>query len=159
MGEAPFKYFIKQKDVKIFSISVQDINKKLELLQGVAAEAAAVLIDNINFQINKTDKPLTDPKTVVFEEYHDFLDMFLKEASDTVVEHSKYNHQIRLLEGHKDLGHSLLREISQEQLEFVKRFLKDNLKKEFIKASSLPYSSPILLAKKPGRGIKFCVDY
>lgn len=33
------------------------------------------------------------------------------------------------------------------------------MKKGFIKASSAPCSSPILLAKKPGRGVRFCVDY
>ena len=109
--------------------------------------------------MNKANKPLTDSKTVVPEEYHDFLDVFLKEVLDTVAEHFKYDHRIRLLEGHKDLGHSPLRGMSQAQLEFVKEFLKSNLKKRFIKASSSPYSLLILLAKKPGSGIKFCVDY
>ena len=69
---------------------------------------AAVSADNINFQMNKTDKAPTDPKIVVPEEYHDFLDVFSKEASDTVAEHSKYDHKIRLLERHKNLGHSPL---------------------------------------------------
>ena len=33
------------------------------------------------------------------------------------------------------------------------------MKKGFIEANSSPYSSPILLTKKPGGGIRFCVDY
>ena len=45
------------------------------------------------------------------------------------------------------------------QLKFVKKFLKENLKKSFIKASSAACFSPILLAKKPNGGIRFCVDY
>ena len=49
--------------------------------------------------------------------------------------------------------------MSKPQLEFVKKFLEENLKKGFIEASRAPCSSPILLAKKPGRGIRCCVDY
>ena len=41
----------------------------------------------------------------------------------------------------------------------MKKFLEEHLKKRFIKASSAPCSSSILLAKKPGGGIRFCVDY
>ena len=41
----------------------------------------------------------------------------------------------------------------------MKKFLEKHLKKRFIEASSAPCSSSILLAKKPGRGIGFCVDY
>ena len=49
--------------------------------------------------------------------------------------------------------------MSTPQLEFVKKFLEEHLKKIFIEASSAPCSSPILLAKKPGGGIRFYVDY
>ena len=41
----------------------------------------------------------------------------------------------------------------------MKKFLEEHLKKKFIKASSAPCSSPIPLAKKPGGGNRFCVDY
>ena len=157
VGGAPFKYLAKQKDVKLFAIFICDIDKRLESLQEI--ELAAVSANNINFQMNKTDKPPTDSKTKVPEEYHDFLDVFSKKALDTVAEHFKYDHRIRLLEKHKNLSHSPLRGMSQEQLKFIKKFLENNLKKGFIEASSLLYSSPILLAKKPGGNIRFCVDY
>ena len=45
--------------------------------------------------------------------------------------------------------------MSKPQLEFVKNFLEENLKKGFIKASRAPCLSLILLAKKPGGGIRF----
>ena len=47
---------------------------------------------DIKYQLNKTAKTLTDPKTVVPKEYHEFLDLFLKEASNTLSSHSKYDH-------------------------------------------------------------------
>ena len=49
--------------------------------------------------------------------------------------------------------------MSTPQLKFVKNFLEEHLKKRFIEASGALYSSLILLAKKPGVGIRFCVNY
>ena len=96
---------------------------------------------------------------MVPECYHKFLDVFLKEALDVVSPHSKYDHKIELVNGGKNHGQAALRGMSKPQLEFVKNFLKENLKKGFIEASRAPCLSPILLAKKPGGGICFCVDY
>ena len=123
------------------------------------AEIFAISMQDIEYQLNKVTKPLTDPKTVVPVKYHDFIDVFLKKASDTLSLHTKFDHKIELLKDAGELGHSTLRGMSVPQLEFVKKFLEEHLKKSFIKASSAPCSSPILLAKKPGRGIRFCVDY
>ena len=141
IGEAPFIHLVKSKKQK--------------------AEISAISMRDIEYQLNKATKPLTDPKTVVPAEYHDFLDVFSKEASDTLSPHTKFDHKIELLKDkeHGDLGHSALWGMSVPQLEFVKKFLEENLKKGFIEASSAPCSSPILLAKKPGAGIRFCVDY
>ena len=85
--------------------------------------------------------------------------MFSKEESDKISPHSKYDHKIELVNGGKNHGQAALCGMSKPQLEFVKKFLEENLKKGFIKASRAPCSSPILLAKKPGGGIRFCVDY
>ena len=125
------------------------------------AKISAILMRDIEYQLNKTTKSLTNPKTVISEEYHDFLDVFSKDISDTLRPYGKYDHRIELLKD-KDLGnlgHSAFRGMSVPQLEFVKNFLEEHLKKRFIEASSASCSSPILLAKKPKRGIRFCVDY
>ena len=141
IGGAPFMHLARSKKQKaeIFAISMRDIE----------------------YQLNKRTKPLTNPKTVVPEEYHNFLDGFSKDISDTLRPYGKYDHKIELLKDKElsDLGHSALRGMSVPQLEFVKKFLEKHLKKGFIEASSAPCSSPILLAKKPGREIRFCVDY
>ena len=86
IGGAPFTYLTKQKDIENFAISIRDIKYLLE----------------------KATKTPTDPKTVILEEYHKFLDVFSKEASDTLSEHSKYDHRIRFLEGYKNYGNSPL---------------------------------------------------
>ena len=139
IGGAPFMHLAKKQQAEVFAISMRDIE----------------------YQLNKGTKPLTNPKTVVPEEYHNFLDVFLKDVSDTLRPYGKYNHKIKFFKDKdlSDLGHSALRSMSTSQLKFVKKFLEEHLKKGFIEASSVPCSSPILLAKKPGGGIRFCVDY
>lgn len=76
-----------------------------------AVKAAAISIDNINFQINKINKPLINFKTMISEKYYNFLDIFSKKALDIVAKHFKYNSKIRLLEKHKNFGYNPLRRI------------------------------------------------
>ena len=134
---APFTYLAKQKNVEICAISMRDIE----------------------YQLKKAVKTPMDPKTVVPENYHKFLNVFSKETSDTLSEHSKYDYRIQFLEDYKNYSNSLLQAMSEQKLQFVKKFLEENLKKEFIKASSAPCLSLIMLAVKLGRGVRFCVDY
>ena len=56
VGAALFQYFTKQNDMEAFTISMQDFK----------------------YQLNKTEKLVTDLATVVPECYHEFLDVFLK---------------------------------------------------------------------------------
>ena len=93
------------------------------------------------------------------KEYHKFFDIFSKEASDTLLPHSKYNYQICLLKNYRNHSHNLLSKMSEPKLQFMKKFLKEHLKKKFIKASSISCLSRIMLAAKPGRGIRFCIGY
>ena len=137
VGVALFQYLTKQKSVEIFGISMRDLK----------------------YQLNKAKKPTTDPATVVPECYHNFLDVFSKEQSDNVSSHFKYDQKIEPINGSKDHGQATFCGMSKPQLKFVKNFLEENLKKGFIEANRAPCSSLILLAKKPGRGIRFCVNY
>ena len=132
IGAAAYRLLSRQKNVELFSISLKDIE----------------------YQLSKEDRPPTDPKTIVPPEYHEFLDVFSKAASDTLAPHRTHDHRI-VLEGDKDHGHSPLRSISQKELEFVKKYLEDNLQKGFIEASHAACASPILLAKKPNGGLRF----
>lgn len=49
--------------------------------------------------------------------------------------------------------------MSRGELEVLKKHFKENLEKRFIRQSSSPESSLVLFVKKPGGGLKFCVDY
>ena len=49
--------------------------------------------------------------------------------------------------------------MSAPELLVLQKYLKENLAKGFIRASSSPCSSPVLFARKPSGGLRFCVDY
>ena len=136
IGAVLFQYLVKQKNVQIFTISMRDINH----------------------QLDKDKRPPTNLATRVPKCYYNFLNIFLKKASNTISVYLKHNSVIRLL-SENDHGQAALRPMSNERLIFVKKFLKDNLKKGFIEASSAPCSLSIMLAVKPRSGIHFCVDY
>jgi len=46
-----------------------------------------------------------------------------------------------------------------EELEAARDYIVDNRNKGFIGFSAAPFSSHILMARKPGGGLRFCVDY
>ena len=49
--------------------------------------------------------------------------------------------------------------MSQNELKVLRKYLDDNLAKGFIRVSSSPAASPVIFVKKPGGGLRFCVDY
>ncbi len=54
---------------------------------------------------------------------------------------------------------SPLYQISLEHLIYLKEYLTENLKRGWIEPSTAPYAAPVLFAKKPNGGWRFCVDY
>ena len=49
--------------------------------------------------------------------------------------------------------------MSRDELLVLRKTLTDYLEKGFIRVSSSPAGAPVLFAKKPGGGLRFCVDY
>ena len=92
-------------------------------------------------------------------QYWEFTEVFSKVASDQLPLHKdKVDHNI-VLKDENNLTSSPLYSMSLKQLELVKAYLEDYLKKGFIVLSDAPYASSVLFTKKPGEGWHFCVDY
>lgn len=49
--------------------------------------------------------------------------------------------------------------MSRNELLVLREYLEENLGKGFIRASISPAASPVLFVRKPGGGLRFCVDY
>jgi hypothetical protein len=98
-----------------------------------------------------------DDLSPVPEEYKDCLDVFSKVASDQMPPRRSYDHKIEP-EGDPHLGYSPLYKLTTEELEAMK-YLTENLHKGFIGPSQAPFAAPVLFARKPNGGLRFCVDY
>jgi hypothetical protein len=90
--------------------------------------------------------------------YHEFLLVFDQQETDKFPPYKEYDHKIKLLPG-KLLPAGPLYSILEDELLVLRKFLEKNLSKGFIRASLSPTTSPVLFAKKPNRGLCFCVDY
>ena len=49
--------------------------------------------------------------------------------------------------------------MSKEALLVLRKTLTEYLDQGFIRASSSPAGAPVIFVKKPGGGLRFCVDY
>jgi Reverse transcriptase (RNA-dependent DNA polymerase) len=98
---------------------------------------------------------------LVPEEFHSdfkFIKVFNKQDSDKFPPHHLYDYKIELEPGKRPSFGSFY-EMSQNELLVFQKYLKENLTKGFIRVSSSEAASPVLFAKKPGGGLRFCADY
>ncbi|KAJ6436324.1 mRNA 3 end-processing YTH1 [Purpureocillium lavendulum] len=103
-------------------------------------------------------KVIVDPATKVPHHYHEFLKVFDQSEADKLPPHRDCDHEIQLQPGTTP-PHGPLYSMSEDELVVLRKFLQENLDKGFIRASTSPAASPVLFAKKPGGGLRFCVDY
>ena len=137
IGAVPFSMLSKKKDYEVFSISMKDIEAHRQ----------------------NQDKEETDPRLVLPKEFHDYLDVFSKSSSDTLPPSRNQDCKIKLKPGMLLPRAEPLRRLSTEELDLVEDYIKKNLAKGFIEPSTFEYSSPILFVKKPGGGLRLCIDY
>ena len=86
------------------------------------------------------------------------LPLFEPKEADKLSPHRPYDHKIELLPD-KEPGFGPLYGMSRDELLVLEKYLKENLSKGFIRSSQSDCSSPVLFVKKPGGGLRFCVDY
>lgn len=133
-------------DVHSFEESAARINQSI----------LAVSIEDIREALR--EKPLINPADKLPKMYHNFLPVFSKEEADKLPPHRSSDHRILLKPGSEPPWGPLYG-MSRDELLVLKKYIKENLEKGFIRPSSSPASSPVLFVKKPGGGLRFCVDY
>lgn len=147
IGADAFQFLIKRPEMQIFSLSIFAINKALDTKHSSS-----------KIQIALDGKATIDPLTKLPPEYHGYTDVFSVAESDKLPPHRSYNHKIQTEPG-KTPDHEHMYSISRNELLVLKKYLKDNLCKGFIRASTSSTTSPVLFVKKPGRGLRFCIEY
>jgi hypothetical protein len=116
---------------------------------------------NLKIQLKKqNNNKMTDSKSIMSSEYHDFLNVFFKKKADILSSHKKHDYRKKLEKDHEiDHEYASLYNLSKEELLLIKKYLKEHLNKNFIESSTASYASLILFAKKSDDELRFCVNY
>jgi transposase InsO family protein len=122
--------------LQLFSLSLYEINKALE----------RKAIDE------------GDLRSLVPQQYHEFLPLFSETVANRLPPHRPYDHRIPFKEGFEP-PFGPLYSLSRPELEALKAWLEENLSKGFIRASSSPSGAPILFVKKGDGSLRLVVDY
>ena len=91
IGAAPFHHLAKKHGYQVFAVSMRDILYEMKKQEQIDEEV--------------------DPKTILPKEFHEYLDVFLKAAVDTLPSHRPLDHYITL-KGDVKLGYSPLYNMS-----------------------------------------------
>ena len=97
-------------------------------------------------------------KGLIPEEYHDILPLFEEAVANQLPPHRPSDHTIHLKEGFQP-PFGPLYSLPCFELEALKAWLEENLKKGFIRASSSPSAALILFVKKQDGSLRLCIDY
>lgn len=109
-------------------------------------------------------KTKTDPRTKLPKQYHEFLDIFSQEQADKLprLRGEGIDHKIELEKQDGKVPKvpwGPLYNMSRDELLVLRKTLTEYLDKGFIRVSNSPAAAPVLLVRKPGGGLRFCVDY
>jgi len=130
-----------RKGLQVFAASMADINKTLAV------------------------RKRTDPRTKLPVHFHELLDVCSHEKAEVLppTRGTGIDHAIELEKGpdgkEKEVPWGPLYNMSRDELLVLRKTLTELLDKGFIRVSSSPASAPVLFVRKPGGGLRFCVDY
>ena len=92
-------------------------------------------------------------------EYQQWLHLFRDEATTKALpKHQTWDHEIKLEPGTQPTFRPIYA-LSEKELQELRKYLDENLKKGFIKKSESPAGYPILFVPKKDGSLRLCVDY
>ena len=141
VGAAAFAYVCNQPETELYLMTMNEISDAI----------------HVSAQETDTREPETDLSTIPLE-YHEFADLFSKKKADELPPHQPYDHTIPLESG-KAPPFGPIYKLSPLELEAVRVYVKENLRKGFIRHSQSPCGAPIVFAKKKDGTLRLCVDY
>ncbi len=96
---------------------------------------------------------------IISKEYQKYKILFEKESDQkTLLKHQSWNHKIKLVDD-KKLTKQFIYSLLTEKLNALRQYLKENMRKEFIRESQLLTEYSILFILKLNESLKLCVDY
>lgn len=106
----------------------------------------------------------TDPRTKLPRQYWDFLPAFDRTKAEELPppRGGGVDHGIELEQTNgknAEVPWGPMYNMSREELLVLRKTLTELLDKQFIRVSNSPAAAPVLFVRKPGGGLRFCVDY
>jgi hypothetical protein len=83
----------------------------------------------------------------------------MKDQANVLPPHRPEDHDIQLTEGSGLPSARNYQPTSAPEAEGIKKYIDKHLEKGFIRSSSSPTAAPILVVRKPGGGLRVCIDY
>jgi hypothetical protein len=133
----------KDSGIQVFAASMKDIQKALK---------------------PKTQMTVQEVEGALPKYLQSYVKLFVPEEGNKLPPHRgpKVDHTIELNkvdDKTPEVPYGPLYAMSRDELLVLRRTLLDLLEKGFIRASNSPAASPVLFVRKPGGGLRFCVDY
>jgi len=137
------------KHLKIYAI---DNASFLRLARKKNHDLFVIFMRNIDKALKITS--FVDSVTLLLFEYHNFLNVFSCELMNILSERRFYDHKIQLQKNKTSIFESLY-DMSQDELQILKKYLKNNLIKDFIQVSSFFAIFSILFVKNQAKNSDF----
>lgn len=160
-----FIQFCKSPDAYVTKVSWDELDRACELhhvMTGDAVQLRRGLVDSdIDKFMEKTDRPVpsaTEIQDKLPPWLRNLYPGFLPSLANELPPRRSWDHKIEIIPG-KEPPYNKGRPMSPAELRVVRRWLDDNLSKGFIRESRSRSAAPLLLAAKPGGGVRICQDY
>ena len=153
---AAFILAARQKGSEVFSYSLRYLDRALDTgsVNDLREQQTTFRCGNAAIVVDKN----TDPREILPQRYHEFLDVFSRAKANTLPPHRDDDHSIDLLPGRQP-PYSKIYPMSREKLETLRDHLTKELDKGFIRISKSPAAAPVIFVKKANGDLRFCVDY
>ena len=138
-----FQNFIK-KNEKFFYVLFSNVSKNDENIFFVNIIKSVIFSNTI--------------KLFIFFCYFEFLNVFEKKNSNKFFKHNFDDHVIKIF-SKKVFSMNFIYNFSKTELEMLRKYINENLKKKFIKFFKFSTKSFILFIKKSDDDLRLCVNY
>ena len=157
----PFKMIVKTRP--IISEPIREIQAAtIRTLQASDEPVQIFTASLVDIQKALQQKVYKDPAQHAPDWLMPVIDAFDRQDAKSLPPHRKgVDHEINLVEGktNDDIPAMPLYQMSKDQLLVLRKTLTELLDNGFIRVSNSPAAAPVIFVKKPGGGLRFCVDY
>ncbi len=142
----------KKNCIEIFVMSIENIDREI-----VYNTQCKLNVLDVTF-IDASAQNLKDIKVKLSLKYQNFLNVFDRAQVNKLSSHHSYDHKIKFT---NDVTSSKCQAywMSFYKLQKIKKYLNENLSKNFITSSKISYFSLVLFILKINDDFRFCIDY